>query len=276
MLVGASPKRHARRRLDSADAVGHRAAHCQRAPVDGVDHALAGVQRRPSEHLPVPADLEDAGHHATVYLPLGRPRDRCGLPAAADPPNRRTRRWWPRSRVWEDHGVDPATDLVVAGWETAYPAYRDPSAAPRAYFVQDFEPSVPHQGERAPARREHLQLRVTGITAGDWLATNYAPTTDGDAFLPDTDYYQRECRARPAAPRRLLLRPAGDEARRGQLGVMTMQHVKRIRPNATIHLARWDVSDYDLPGSTGIDHGAMQVSELNDLYNRAAPPSCCH
>jgi glycosyltransferase involved in cell wall biosynthesis len=64
--------------------------------------------------------------------------------------------------------------------------------------------------------------------------------------------------ARPVTPRRGF-----------ELGVMALEHVVRERPQTTIHLAGWDVSSYDLPFEH-VDYAAMQVTELNDLYNRCS------
>ena len=215
--------------------------------------------------------LEDAGHHATVYLYHSADH---AIDAAYLQRLIHRNPSYPQVvapfRVWEDHGVDPATDLVVAtGWETAYPAYRDPSAAPRAYFVQDFEPSFYPVGSEHQLAENTYRFGFTGITAGDWLATklhrDYGMVTHSFPFAADTDYY-RIVRSGPRQDVFFYARPV--TTRRGfELGVMTMQHLKRIRPDVTIHLAGWDVSDYDLPFEH-IDHGAMQVSELNDLYNR--------
>ena len=215
--------------------------------------------------------LEDAGHRATVYLyhsadhAIDAPylqqliRKSPSYPVVDAP-----------FRVWAEGGIDPDTDLVVAtGWETAYPAYLDPCRAPRAYFVQDFEPSFYPVGSEHQLAENTYRFGFTGITAGDWLATklsrDYGMVTHSFPFAADTDYYRI---LRPVARKDVFFYARPVTTRRGfELGVMALQHLCRIRPDVTIHLAGWDVSDYDLPFEH-IHHGAMRVDELNDLYNR--------
>lgn len=214
--------------------------------------------------------LEKAGHEATVYLyhSADHAIDARYLQKliAASPS-------YPRVAA-RFHAYDGAvaadTDAIFAtGWETAYPAYLDPSPARRFYFVQDFEPAFYPVGSEHVLAENTYRFGFEGITAGRWLATKLASeygmrtaSFDFGADLRHYSYVNTERRdevffyARPVTTRRGF-----------ELGVMALERVARSRPDLTIHLAGWDVSNYDLPFPY-VAHGSMPVTELNELYNR--------
>jgi glycosyltransferase involved in cell wall biosynthesis len=217
--------------------------------------------------------LEDAGHRATIYFYNSSdvPIDAKYLkqlisanpsyaPIAAE------------FRAYGPGGVAPDTDALFAtGWETAYPAFRDPSRARRFYFVQDFEPAFYPVGSEHVLAENTYRFGFHGVTAGGWLseklARDYGMRTSAFDFGADLRHYSRD-NTRPRQDVFFYARPV--TTRRGfELGVMALQHVARMRPDVTIHLAGWDVSDYDLP-FTAVEHGTLAVSELNALYNRCA------
>lgn len=166
--------------------------------------------------------------------------------------------------------VHPETDVIVAtGWETAYPAFRDPSHARRAYFVQDFEPGFYPVGSEHILAENTYRFGFHGITAGDWLATmlarDHGMRTSSFGFAADTSTYHL---TNTAARDEVFFYARPVTARRGfELGVMALERLVSLRPDVTIHLAGWDVSAYDLP-FPHIDHAAMKINQLNDLYNR--------
>ena len=213
--------------------------------------------------------LEQAGHRATVYL--YHPQDRA-LDAAyieglvkANPSYTTVDA---RFRTWPD--VAPDTDVIIAtGWETAYPAFLDPSPARRAYFVQDFEPSFYPVGSENVLAENTYRFGFHGLTAGRWLATrlqrDYGMATHHFDFAADTDVYRLQTTARREDVF-FYARPV--TARRGfELGVMALERLHQLRPGIRIHLAGWDVSDYDLP-FPHIDHGIVSIQQLNAIYNR--------
>lgn len=214
--------------------------------------------------------LERAGHHSTVYLYDSFDR-------AVDPV--RVRQMVAESssypdvasdfRLWEG-AVAEGTDVILAtGWETAYPAFLDPSNARRVYFVQDFEPAFYAVGSEHTLAENTYRFGFHGITAGGWLAerlrAEYGMRTSHFDFAADTSMY----RAEPGASRDgvfFYARPV--TARRGfELGAMALEEFARLRPEVPIHLAGWDVSGYRL-GFPHEDHGAMAITDLNSLYNR--------
>lgn len=176
-----------------------------------------------------------------------------------------------RFQVWDrTAGVGPDVDVLLAtGWETAYPAYLDPSHARRGYFVQDFEPGFYPVGSEHTLAENTYRFGFTGLTAGDWLAQKlrreFGMTTHPFGFGADTQMYHRT----DAGPRDEVFfyaRPV--TTRRGfELGVMALEQLTQIRPGVRIHLAGWDVSDYDLPFEY-VNHAAMRLGDLNGLYNR--------
>lgn len=173
-----------------------------------------------------------------------------------------------------DSSVGVAADvdaLFATGWETAYPAFRDPSPARRFYFVQDFEPAFYSVGSEHVLAENTYRFGFHGVTAGGWLseklARDYGMRTQPFGFGADLGHYgltRTDDRndvffyARPVTTRRGF-----------ELGVMALQHVARTQPDRTIHLAGWDTSSYDLP-FRHINHATMRVQDLNDLYNQCA------
>lgn len=214
--------------------------------------------------------LEQAGHRATIYLyhssdqPIDAPYLRrliAANPSYSDV-QAEFRAYSPTT------GVAPDTDAIFAtGWETAYPAFRDPSRARRFYFVQDFEPGFYPVGSENVLAENTYRFGFHGITAGRWLADklaeDYGMRTSHFGFGADLSKYRYS-----DAHRRdgifFYARPV--TTRRGfELGVMALQHVARERPDTKIHLAGWDTSNYDLPFAYE-DHGILSVSGLSELY----------
>lgn len=173
---------------------------------------------------------------------------------------------------WYDteQGVASTTDALFAtGWETAYPAFADSIVAKRFYFVQDFEPSFYPVGTQAVLAENTYRFGFRGITAGGWLsdrltrdygmtcgkfdfsaeATNYSVTNTAERN--EVFFY-----ARPVTERRAF-----------ELGLLVLEEFSKRRPDININLAGWDLEDYTVPFPHQ-DHGAMQLSELNALYNR--------
>jgi glycosyltransferase involved in cell wall biosynthesis len=218
--------------------------------------------------------LEDAGHRATIYLYHSADHaidatylrqlisaNTSYVDIAAD-----FRAYSPSV------GVAPDTDALFAtGWETAYPAFRDPSPARRFYFVQDFEPAFYPVGSEHVLAENTYRFGFHGITAGRWLseklAADYGMRTSAFGFAADLSNYSFT-RTQPGEDIFFYARPV--TTRRGfELGVMALQHVARAQPDRTIHLAGWDTSNYDLPFAH-VNHGTMRISDLNELYNKCA------
>jgi hypothetical protein len=176
------------------------------------------------------------------------------------------------------HAYDPARGvaadvdaLFATGWETAYPAFRDPSRARRFYFVQDFEPAFYSVGTEHVLAENTYRFGFHGITAGNWLADKlageYGMRTDAFGFGADLRHYSL---TRTDDRNDLFFYARPVTTRRGfELGVMALQHVAREHPERAIHLAGWDTSMYDLP-FRHVNHSTMQIGDLNELYNQCA------
>lgn len=216
--------------------------------------------------------LEQAGHRATVYLyhPFDQPIDAPYVEALVKS-NRSYTHVDAPFRAWTPtQGVAPDTDVVVAtGWETAYPAFRDGSLARRLYFIQDFEPSFYPVGSENVLAENTYRFGFSAITAGAWLASRlhdeYGMTTRHFDFAADTSTYRLDNSARRDEVF-FYARPV--TARRGfEIGVMALERLRSLRPDVTIHLAGWDVSDFDLPFPY-VHHGTLSTAALNEVYNR--------
>lgn len=217
---------------------------------------------------------EEAGHRCTVYFYSARG----GAISIAD-----TRAMVRASSGYADVEAqfvqyDPVTGIhdsaqavFATGWETAYPVYRDRSRARRFYFVQDFEPSFYPLGSEAVLAENTYRFGFHGITAGGWLAhklaSEYGMRTDHFDFAVDKTHYSVTNDERRSEVF-FYARPV--TARRGfELGVLALAEFARMRPEVTINLAGWDVSNWDLPFSYR-NEAVLDVTELNALYNRCA------
>lgn len=169
-------------------------------------------------------------------------------------------------------GVHAETQALFAtGWETAYPAFSDQTRARRFYFVQDFEPSFYALGTESLLAENTYRFGFRAITAGGWLAhklrTEYGMEAESFDFAADTSRYfitnttRRDevfFYARPVTPRRAF-----------DFGVLVLKDFAQMLPDATINLAGWDVSGWDLP-FPHVNHASLDLNELNALYNRCA------
>lgn len=216
--------------------------------------------------------LERAGHEATVYLYHSAEHR---IDAAYLQKLLRASKNYPdvRARFFEYDGhVAPETDALFAtGWETAYPAYLDPSPARRFYFVQDFEPAFYPVGTEHVLAENTYRFGFHGITAGGWLSTklarDYGMRTSAFDFAADLSSYSYTNTSRRED---LFFYARPVTTRRGfELGVLALEHLARERPEVTLHFAGWDVSNYALPFSY-VNHGAMPVTDLDALYNECA------
>lgn len=217
---------------------------------------------------------EEAGHRCTIYLYSARG----GSISIAD-----TRAMVRASNGYADVKAefvqyDSATGihasaqaLFATGWETAYPAYRDRSRARRFYFVQDFEPSFYPMGSESILAENTYRFGFHGITAGGWLAhtlsNDYGMRTEHFDFAVDKAHYSVENRGRRDEVF-FYARPV--TSRRGfEFGVLALAEFARMKPDATINLAGWDVSNWELPFAFR-NESVLDVTELNALYNRCA------
>lgn len=218
--------------------------------------------------------LEQAGHEVKIYLytasrvPVDVQQIREMVAMSSSYTNVRA-----SIEIYDDStGVAPGTDAIFAtGWETAYPAYRDPSLARRMYFVQDFEPRFYPVGSEGALAENTYHFGFEAFTAGGWLAKklsdDYSMTTHPFGFSADLDIYQRSNGERR---RDVFFYARPVTTRRGfELGVMALEQLKRLRPDVTIHMAGWDVSDWDIPFEY-VNHGSLKITELSPLYNKCA------
>ncbi|WP_448809339.1 rhamnosyltransferase WsaF family glycosyltransferase [Agromyces bauzanensis] len=176
-------------------------------------------------------------------------------------------------RIYDpDTGIDGHFDAVVAcDWETTYAAHRHGGDAKRFYFTQDFEPAFFPWGSDYAAAENSYRLGFHGFSAGRWLAAklqaDYGMSGDAYDYAVDTARYRYENRetrnevlfyARPPTPRRAT-----------EFGLLALRELHRRRPDVTINLVGWDMSGHDVPFPY-VNHAAVDISELNAIYNRCA------
>lgn len=217
---------------------------------------------------------EEAGHKCTIYL-----YDATGSSFTVSDVKEMISRSDAYANVHADikifdriKGFHSGTQAIFAtGWETAYPAYLDPSRAKRFYFVQDFEPSFYPVGSDALLAENTYRFGFHGITAGGWLShmlhEKYGMKADHFDFAVDKSLYQITNTgprnevffyARPVTPRRAF-----------EFGLLVLNDFSKLRPNVTINLAGWDVSTWNIPFKHE-NLSSMSLGELNDVYNRCS------
>lgn len=217
---------------------------------------------------------EKAGHRCTVYLysandqPVSIPDVRAMLRTASAYPEVDAE----ISMYDSSKGVHAGAQAIFAtGWETAYPAFLDKSAARRFYFVQDYEASFYPLGTQSLLAENTYKFGFHGITAGGWLAhklaTEYGMSTDHFDFAVDKTHYsvtnfgpRNEIffYARPVTPRRAF-----------EFGLMALAEFAKLKPDVQITLAGWDVSNWEIP-FRHVNLSSLDISELNAVYNRCA------
>ena len=169
-------------------------------------------------------------------------------------------------------GMAIDADVIFAtGWETAYDLASIDSKALKYYFVQDFEPYFYPVGTDYVLAENSYRMGFPAITAGGWLAhklsSEYGMTCHPYDFGADKGRYHVTNRgARKAVM--FYARPVTE--RRGfPLGILALQLFHDMRPDVEIHLAGWDVRQWDIPFPY-VHHGSMKLDQLNDLYNHCA------
>lgn len=217
---------------------------------------------------------EKAGHRCFIYfytnapVIVNIPDMKAMLDASAAYPNLSAE----MAMYDRDAGVDPSVQAIFAtAWETAYPAFLDPSAARRFYFVQDYEPSFSPAGSESMLAENTYRFGFHGITAGGWLShrlhEEFGMPTDHYDFAVESDVYHvtnLEPRteiffyARPVTPRRGF-----------ELGILALEEFAKRRPDITINLAGWNITRWTVP-FPHVNLSGLEIPELNAIYNRCA------
>lgn len=219
--------------------------------------------------------LEQAGHKLTVYLYSPAPYPVVNVDQIAAMLKSVT--GYPELDATIEHyspevGLAPGFDAIFASdWQAAYAAYRYDGPAKRFYFAQDFEPYFFAQGSDYVLAENSYRLGFHGFTAGRWLGAKlqneYAMSCDPFDFAVDTSRYSRQNTGsrrevvfyvRPPTPRRAT-----------EFGLLALSELNRLRPEITINLVGWDMAGFDVPFAH-LNHGAVDIPELNAIYNRSA------
>lgn len=160
--------------------------------------------------------------------------------------------------------------IFATGWETAYPVYNAPNVK-KFYFVQDFEPLFYPMGSEYIIAENTYKFGFTGITAGKWLAQKLEKDYNMSCHYYDFGADAKDYSYTNGKKRKEIFfyaRPI--TARRGfELGIMALHKFHQQHPEYTINLAGWDVSEYEIPFPY-VNHKAMKISQLSDMYNRCA------
>lgn len=249
--------------------------------VEGGPITTAWIMSPPSENSGGHQNLfrfihaaEQAGHRARIYFYTNSPvvvnvpdMRRMLSESTAYPHVEASMEMYDR-----DKGVaDDVQALFATGWETAYPAFLDRSAARRFYFVQDFEPFFYPVGSESMLAENTYRFGFHAITAGGWLShklhADYGMPTDYFDFAVDHGMYRLTNRE-PRTEIFFYARPT--TARRGfELGVMALAEFAKEKPDHVINFAGWDVARWDIPFAYKNLSG-VNLGDLSDIYNRCA------
>jgi hypothetical protein len=224
--------------------------------------------------------LEASGHELTVYLyaPAKYPtvviddvREMMRTTSAYPELKAEFRRYDPVAGVAGEKGAEEYDAIFASDWETAYAAYRYEGQAKRFYFTQDFEPAFYAAGSDYVLAENTYRFGFHGVSAGRWLArkltADYGMSGDHYDYAVDTQKYHHVNSAprtevlfyvRPPTPRRAT-----------EFGLLVLREFHRLRPDIGINLVGWDMSGFDVPFPY-INHGAVDIAQLNDIYNRCA------
>ncbi len=174
-------------------------------------------------------------------------------------------------RYNRDKKLAAADAIFATGWETAYPVLNAGSTAKKFYFVQDFEPLFYPVGTEYVLAENTYRFGFHGITAGRWLAAklekDYGMHCDSYDFSAEAGIYSYQ-NTKKRKEVFFYARPV-TERRAFDLGIMALELFHEKHPEYTINLAGWDVSGYEI-GFPYVDHKALPLHELSNLYNRCA------
>ena len=167
--------------------------------------------------------------------------------------------------------IRPADVLFATSWETAYAAFNVKTHALKYYFVQDFEPTFYGIGTNYVLAENTYKFGFHGISAGKWLPNKwetYGMKTEGYDFGADKDIYKLTNKGSRKAVF-FYARPFTE--RRGfDLGIMALYLFHEQMPDYEIYMAGEDVSGYDIPFPYKNLGNIINISELNDVYNKSA------
>ena len=219
--------------------------------------------------------LLQAGHRLTVYLYSPSPLPKVSIDEV--------KQMMAESTAYPDLDAefrlyDPIEGIVgdfnalfASDWGTAYPVYSFQGQAKRFYFTQDFEPYFFSMGSDYVLAENTYKFGFYGVSAGKWLAEKlmndfsmpgdfYTYGVDSEKYFYSNNQKRNEVLfyARPPTPRRAT-----------EFGLLALKELHNQRPDIVINLVGWDMSGYDVPFPY-VNHTALDISQLNDVYNRCA------
>lgn len=219
--------------------------------------------------------LEDAGHTLTVYLYSPAKYPVVNIEAVKQLLHETTA--YPdlkaEIKVYSpETGIAGEFDALFASdWGTAYAAYRYPGKAKRLYFTQDYEPWFFSRGSDYVLAENTYRFGFFGISAEKWLAKKLSHEfgMPGGAYeygVDSSKYHLTNSNrrtevlfyARPPTPRRAT-----------EFGLLALQELHLQRPDITINLVGWDMSDFEVPFPY-VNNSALDIKDLNAVYNRCA------
>lgn len=217
--------------------------------------------------------LEEAGHQVTIYLyapakyPAASVMAVNELMAEGALPQLRA-----DISVYESSmGITDVHAIVASDWGCAYAAYRQLATARRFLFVQDFEPAFYAAGSDAALAENTYRFGFHGVTAGRWLArkltTDYGMACDSFDFGVDASTYRFD-NTEDRSEVVMYVRPP-TQRRATEIGLLALRAFHALRPEVTINLVGWSMSDFHVPFPC-VDHGIVDAATLNEIYNRCA------
>ncbi|WP_210418393.1 glycosyltransferase family 1 protein [Agromyces intestinalis] len=164
-------------------------------------------------------------------------------------------------------GITGVAAAVASSWESAHVLAKYGTAPmARLYFVQDFEPFFHPRGSTYALAENTYRFGFRIIALGRMvhsLLLERGVASDLVPFGRDAQSYRFENRGDRSG---VLFYVRRQNERRGySLGTLALEEFHRRHPEQTIHTFGDTVSNWTVPV---IDHGNLDPSQLNDLYNR--------
>ncbi len=162
------------------------------------------------------------------------------------------------------HGV------VATSWQTAYYVKNFDNCLKKFYFVQDFEPYFYAKGSEYIFAENTYKFGFYGITAGMWLKNKlhdeFGMETTGYSFSYDKYLYHKIDKTDNQKRVFFYFRPS-TERRAIELGIMSLELLKRKIPNLEIWFAGSDVVNYRIPFAFK-NLGILKLEDLCKTYSQ--------
>jgi glycosyltransferase involved in cell wall biosynthesis len=220
-------------------------------------------------------NLEDLGYKNRIVI-VGDPQ-----PKSAEVAKENIHSWFFPLKadvyIYDGSEIPAAFFAMATEWRTAYFVKRYLSCVYKCYFVQDFEPWFYPAGTDFIFAENTYRFGFYGFTAGTWLAQKlteeFGMSTLPLGFSFDRDLYAYDATKslaleKPNTPQKVFFYARPPTTRRAfELGMLVLRDVIKMKPDALIVLAGWDMRGYKVPFKYE-NAGLVELNKLAQLYRQ--------